>query len=310
VILDVDDPLPAGAEEVINQAQLMAPSLLAPIEVEDADDIATRPDLTLSEVHQPSLFSPGGLMTYTLTYGNAGHMHAQDVVITTTLPADTTYEGYGWTPSGQRGYTYTLGSLSAGDTDNTITLTLRYTDPVHINTSGFDIPFRITQLGSGSGDANPPDNNADAYVGVPDLVVVDFDVEPLPLDPDMPVTFTVRLRNQGTGWAYNPVNQSGFCVDVFGSTVASYGWDRYSDIDVWDYAPPLAPGAEHTLTLTRGGLSVQELTQIEEFYVRVDNHEEHAYGLVPESNEMNNVAGPISPWLHTIYLPLVLRGQR
>ena len=40
------------------------------------------------------------------------------------------------------------------------------------------------------------------------------------------------------------------------------------------------------------------------FYVKIDNHKDYPYGLVPESDEMNNVWPP--PCL--IYLPLALRN--
>jgi hypothetical protein len=68
------------------------------------------------------------------------------------------------------------------------------------------------------------------------------------------------------------------------------------------------PGAQYTQVFTHAGLTLEQLAEIVEgFYVRVDNDISHPYGLVPESDEWNNVAGPLSIWFHSTYLPLVSR---
>ncbi|MBD3256752.1 MAG: DUF11 domain-containing protein, partial [Candidatus Lokiarchaeota archaeon] len=78
----VDDPLPSEAASIVNHAQMTHPSLGTPVNVQDKDLIGTKPDLTVDATHYPSLFSPGKLMTYTITFGNEGRMHAKNVVIT------------------------------------------------------------------------------------------------------------------------------------------------------------------------------------------------------------------------------------
>jgi len=325
VIVRVNDPLPAGAVFVINHAKMTAPSLQAPIHVQDVDPIGTRPDLIMTVDHTPGLFSPGERMNYIVTYGNAGHMHAENVIITTTLPTNTVYVGpSGWYSSSGRTYTYTVGELPAGDTGHTITFTVEYTrsEPQQIGVTEFDTPFAIAGESSVGGDANHSDNTAYAYIGVPDLVVLDFTVEPLPLKPDVPVTFTIVLKNQGTGEARNPASGGGFWVDVFIAPAPSYPCETYSEKAIYDGVPVLAPGAEYTLVITRTGpferprkpiqFSREEIQdEIEMFYVRVDNDVSHPYGLVPESNEMNNLGMPISPQAgsHYIYLPLVVKRR-
>ncbi|RLC98301.1 MAG: hypothetical protein DRI77_05340, partial [Chloroflexi bacterium] len=320
VVLQVDDPLPSGANLVTNRVTMTHPSLSAPIGVQDVDLIGTLPDLTINVAHNPIIFSPGRLMTYIVTYGNAERMHAEGVVITTTLPPGTTYEGYGWaSPDGQT-YTYEIGGLLAGDTGNIITFTAKYPDsePQQVNASEFNTIFTIAENGSAGGDANPSDNATNAYIGVPDLVVLDFTVEPLQLEAGKPVTFTVVIENQGTGWALNPDNQAGFWTEIFVTPVDSYPSQGYSSKLIYDGVPILAPGAEYTLVITRTGplenpretiqFSEEEIDAIETFYVRVDNEGPgRPYGLVPESNEMNNLGDPVSPSPsdYSIYLPLV-----
>jgi len=300
----VASPLDAGADQLVNRARMTAPSLAAPVEVEDVDLIGTRPDLRLSVAHQPSLFSPGKAMTFTLTYSNTGAMHAENVVITTVLPTTTVYVGGGWQAAGGQSYTYPVGSLPAGSAGLTATLVISHVWQRDVGAVQFSIPFTISNP---HGNANPAQSTQNGVIGVPDLVITDFWVEPLPLQPNQPVTFTVGIWNRGTGMAWNPDNQAGFYVDIFTTPVASYPCDSYG----FAYAgvPVLAPGARYTVTLRHSGFTAQEIGGIRHFYARVDNHRLYPYGLVPESDETNNVAGPIVLQPYMVYLPLVSRGR-
>jgi uncharacterized repeat protein (TIGR01451 family) len=294
------------------------PSLSVPIDVYDVDPIGTRPDLTIAADHMPHIFSPGKRMTYTVTYGNKSqHMDAKDVIITTILPTNTAYVdvGYDWDTSDGQTYVYSAGSLPPGSTGHTITFVVTYTAQPEIGVREFNTPFTIAEDRGVGWDTNPGDNTDYVYIGVPDLVVTDFTVEPLPLKPNVPVTFTVTVSNTGTGWALNPDVEAGFWVDVFTAPVASAPYERYSEKGIWNGFNPVPPGTEDavviTLTRTYTGLptgliqfSEQEILRIREFYVKVDNHEDHPYGLVPESNEWNNLRVLRLPRVH---LPLVLR---
>jgi len=306
LIVQVDDPLPAGAEFVVNRATMTASSLPA-LEAQDSDSIGTRPELTISVGHAPSLFSPKGQMVYQVTYGNVGRMHAEDVVITTMLPEGTTYVGGGWSSSDGQTYIYDVGDLPAGSTDNTIQFMVAYPDQPQIDQSEFNTPFTITGGGSAIGD------NVNIYIGVPDLRVVDFTVDPFPLRPDVPVTFTAVLKNEGTGVAWNPANGGGFFVDVFTAPVPSYPNAGYSQKNIWAGVDPLMPGASYTLvmTVTRDfstgqptgpiQFTQEEIDALEGLYVKVDTD-----NLVPEGDEMNNVTEPSNVFY--TYMPLILKN--
>jgi uncharacterized repeat protein (TIGR01451 family) len=54
---------------------------------------------------------PGERITYTIAYGNNGIVTATNVILTETLPANTTYVGGGWTWVGGRSYILVLGDL-------------------------------------------------------------------------------------------------------------------------------------------------------------------------------------------------------
>jgi hypothetical protein len=267
-------------------------------------------------------------MTYTISYGNVGqHMHTADVIITTILPTDTVYVGSDWESSDGQTYTYEAGNLPAGSTGHTVQFTVQHADQPQIGAPSYATPFTITENGGVVGDAYPEDNTDVATIGVPDLVVSSLTVEPLdpdPLPPDVPVTFTIVVKNQGTGWAYNPDNYGGFYIDIFTDSVPSYPWQRNSDVDVFDVIDNLAPGAQITVVLTHPGFSEQQIrARIGGFYAKVDNfaepvydefgridHWTRLYGIVPEYNEMNNIAGPVYPGFQHTYLPIVLKNAR
>jgi hypothetical protein len=247
-----------------------------------------------------------------VTYGNVGqHMHAENVIITTVLPTDTVYVadpvGNGWHSSDGQTYTYAAGALPVGSTGHTITFTVRHPDAAHVSAPEFKTPFTIAASGGAVRDANPGNNKVTVTIGVPDLVVVDCTFEPSPLPPNVPVTFTVVLKNQGTGMAWNPESCrdpvcAPFYLDVFINPVVSYPYDR--DGDFYTTVGPIEPGTTYTYTLKHGGF---ENGQMQTLYVKVDNHDIHPYGLVPESVEMNNVALCIDTEFHHIYLPLVTK---
>jgi len=307
LVVRVNDPLPAGASVVSNQASMAHSSLSVPADVYDIDVIGTQPDLQITVSNQPELFSPGKLMTYTVIYSNVGRMDAEDVVIATTLPTNTVYIGYGWQPAGGQTYTRTVTHLPAGSTGHMVTFTVQYSAPVQsgcpqIGVSEFNTPFTIAGKGGVGRDTNSADNTAIAYIGVPDLVVTEFTVEPSPVEANVPVTFTIVMKNQGTGWALNPdfqTGKAGSSVDIFISPVASCPWKRYGDKGMWDYIPAIAPGVQYTLVMTLTGgsnsnrqrisFTEEEIQQIQDFYVKVDSFGDCPYGLIPESNEMNNV---------------------
>jgi hypothetical protein len=270
-------------------------------------------------------------MVYTITYGNAGqHMHAEDVTIMTIRPPGTTPISPDWHSSDGETYIYDVGDLPAGDTGHTVTFEVVHADQPEIEGSMYNTPFTVAEDRGVSWDVSPGNNATVDYIGVPDLVVTHFSFEPYPLEAEVPVTFTIVVENQGTGIAWNPDIGAGCWSDVFIASVASYPWERFSEKNIYAGIDPLAPGAQQILTVThyngtaqRIQFSEQEIRhEIGAFYVKVDNYAEavydgqeriigwtRLYGLVPEYNEMNNVAGPVDLGFHYVYLPMVTRMQ-
>jgi hypothetical protein len=199
--------------------------------------------------------------------------------------------------------------LAVGNTRRTVTFTVEHLNIEHPNlpqpiAPEFNTPFTISSMGAE--DANPADNTVYTFIGVPDLVVTRFTVEPSLPQPDEPVTFTIVLENQGTGTAWNPNNQGGFWLDVFVTPVASYPYER--DGDIYAVPPVLAAGETYTFTITHlEGFNAKILRQIQAFYVKADNYHHPSYGLVPESDEMNNLGDPIILRPYPVYLPLIAK---
>jgi hypothetical protein len=206
--------------------------------------------------------------------------------------------------------------LVVGNSRRTVTFIVRHPSQPQVSAPEFNTPFTIAGAGGTGWDAHSSDNSAVVTIGVPDLVVVDFTFEPNSLRANVPVTFTVVLRNQGTGRALNPDLQgrpAGSTVDIFIAPVPSYPWERYSEKDMWAYDRPLPPGEQETLVIKHFGstgepitFTEQEIGEIQAFCVRADSHHLYPYGLVPESDEWNNVEC-IDPWSYYIYLPMALK---
>ena len=91
----------------------------------DVDVLAHAVDLTLAKHSTSSIVVPGGSITYTLDYTNAGDVAASGVVLTDTLPAGTTFDpaaNPGWVLNGNT-LTFAVGNVAA-DGQGTATLIL------------------------------------------------------------------------------------------------------------------------------------------------------------------------------------------
>jgi uncharacterized repeat protein (TIGR01451 family) len=269
------------------------------------------PDLFIEKVgegHEPSLFSPGGQMAYVLTYGNVGYGDAEDVIITTILPTGTTYVdlGYGWQPSGAGIYTHAVYSLPTRSMGCPITFTVVHTDMPGISAPEFNTPFTIAARGGAGDEVNLDNNTTSVYIGVPDLLIKDLRVEPGPasVQANVPVTFTftITLMNQGTGTACNPDGIGNFYVDVFTAPVASYPCQCSGMVS--KTCNPIGAGCQPDPLVITHVINSSGHSPV--FYVKVDNYTSYPYGLVPEFNEMNNVA----VWPPRALLPIVLRNYR
>lgn len=90
---------------------------------------------------------PGEWITYTILYVNDGVMTATNVILTETLPAQTTYVGGGWTYAGGRFYTISLGTL-APHQGGALEFIVRVNDPFYCGSNW--VINRVDMSGAGS----------------------------------------------------------------------------------------------------------------------------------------------------------------
>jgi len=324
----VRDPLPAGAHSIVASAIINTPTPGDPPDgnsAQDVDEIATRPDLKMTADFVDIMPWPGKRVTVTLHYSNEGRIATTGVAITATQDPHTTFQPTasdpGWHALGNGRYRFDVGDmnyLSNGTLDFVVTLTTGNFTPVM---TSFDTIFEIQDDGGSGGDANPDDNVLPARLGVPNLVVDGAVVEPS-VWRGYPGWITITIRNKGTGPAcgvYLPeVGCTGFAVDPFLDPVTppnSFPIEEFGDC--YAFVDPIGAGLTKQVVMSftvDPGLQFLEgycrAGMVREIWLKVDNWDPDAdpypadYGIVPESNEFDNVTG-VRPHL-VFYLPLLL----
>lgn len=147
----VDDPVPAGFDQVANTAALAADGISA-VMASDTTPVTAAPVLTLDKANAGAPVAPGDTLVFTLTYSNTGNEDAANAELTETVPASTTFNagastgGWACLPDANAGSTCTLalGTLVGGggggmaafavDVDNPVPVGLTQVD----NTASLD----------------------------------------------------------------------------------------------------------------------------------------------------------------------------
>jgi uncharacterized repeat protein (TIGR01451 family) len=137
-------------------------------------------DLSVSKAASPPPYSPGGPITYTITYSNTGSAPASGVVLTETIPTSTTVVGPpGWTQVGSTNqYTRPVTDVPALSGPQTATLVLRIDDDLPAGDVLFTNVVEIGDDGTSGPDYNPADNVFTLTISggnLPDLWVVKND---------------------------------------------------------------------------------------------------------------------------------------
>jgi uncharacterized repeat protein (TIGR01451 family) len=124
------------------------------------------PDLSITVSDGGISAAPGGTVAYTLTYANSGSRDSMGVVITETVPANTTFNsaastaGWSCTPSGNAGSTCTLavGALAAASGNRTATFAITVANPVPGGVTQISDTASIADDGTNGADPTPVDN--------------------------------------------------------------------------------------------------------------------------------------------------------
>jgi uncharacterized repeat protein (TIGR01451 family) len=155
--------------------------------------VSSAPILTIAKTAAPSPVAPGSNLTYTLAYSNAGNANASGVVITDTLPANTTFVSAtgGGTLSGGV-VTWSLGALNAG-ASGSVQLVVRVASPLAngtvITNSTYGIDSTETLPVAGA--------SVNTTVSSAPILTIAKTAAPSPVAPDSNLTYTLAYANTG-----------------------------------------------------------------------------------------------------------------
>ncbi len=286
--VQIDSPLPASVTQVMNQAVMSSPDVPMPIPSDDPttpadpDDptdvpVLAAPDLVLTKVDDVpggNVVAPGDTIVYTLSYQNVGNQNASGVVLTETVPANTTLNAAastaGWVcaPNGNAGSTCTLaiGNVAAGAAAASVNFAVTIVDPVPAGTSSILNTARVADDGSNGPDPTPIDNEdseTTPLLGTPGLHLTKTDGDVTTV-PGGVVVYTLRYWNDGdTDVANGVISETVPANSTFvpGSSTAG-----------WTCTPNNGAGSTCTLAVgTLVGHTVPAAAGTALFAVQVDN---------------------------------------
>ncbi len=232
--------LPAGVTQTTNTASLSddgangADPTPANNTASDTTPLIAAPDLVLSKSDGGASVTPGGTVAYTLAYTNTGTRGATTVVLTETVPANTTFNAgassAGWTcaPNNNAGATCTLavGALNVGQSDSK-TFAVTVVNPVAAGVNQLSNTARIGDDGTNGMDPTPANNTASDTTtvnAVPELSITKSDGG-ASAAPGVTVAYTLTYANTGNQGATGvvlsetvPLNSS------FNTGASSAGW--------------------------------------------------------------------------------------
>ncbi|HUQ31150.1 MAG TPA: tandem-95 repeat protein, partial [Pyrinomonadaceae bacterium] len=174
-VVHVNTPAAAGLNNIANTASIDddhangADPTPASNSKTDTDILDAAPDLSVTKTPDVANASANTLITYTLNYSNTGNQGAAGVVLTETVPANTTLNAAGSTvgwvcaPNNNAGSTCTLavGSLAAGG-NGSAAFAVTVNSPVPGGTTQISNTATIADNGANGADTNPANNTTGA----------------------------------------------------------------------------------------------------------------------------------------------------
>jgi large repetitive protein len=255
----ITNPLPAGVAQVCNQGQVSGGNFATfntndPTTGASGDPTCTTvpaaPDLVIAKSDGGATATPGDIINYSLTYSNTGNQNATGVVLTETVPANTTFTGSGWTcaPTNNAGSTCTrsVGALAAGDSGSA-TFAVTVIDPVPAGVSQISNTASIGDGGVNGADTTPA-NNSDTdttpLTAAPDLQLTKSDGG-VTATPGGTVAYTLNYSNSG--------NQGATGVVLTETVPTNTTFNAGASTAGWGCLPDNTAGS--TCTLTVGALA-------------------------------------------------------
>jgi uncharacterized repeat protein (TIGR01451 family)/fimbrial isopeptide formation D2 family protein len=211
-VVTVDSaPLPAGANTIDDTVSVGDDGAHGPDatpannSATDIDTLAAAPDLVITKSDGGVSTTPGGTVVYTLSYTNTGSQDATGVVITETVPANSSFDAggstAGWTctPNNSAGSVCTLaiGKLAAG-ASGSATFAVVVANPVPAGAAQIANTATIAD-DSSNGPTTPADNTGSDTTPVaaaPDLQLLKSDAG-ASVAPGGTIDYTLTYTNTG-----------------------------------------------------------------------------------------------------------------
>jgi uncharacterized repeat protein (TIGR01451 family) len=259
----VVDPVPAGVTQISNTASAADDGTNGPDpnggnnNGSDTTPINAAPDLSVSKDDGGASVAPGGTVAYSLAYANSGNRGATGVVLTETVPANTTFNPgastAGWTcvPDNNAGSacTFTVGAVPAAGagSSGTVTFAVTVVNPVAAGVAQISNTGSVADDGTNGSDSNPG-NNTDTDTtpvdAAPDIALGKSDGG-ASVAPGGTVAYTLSYSNVG--------NQGGTGVTLTETVPANTTFNPGASTAGWSCVPDNNAGS--TCTLAIGGLN-------------------------------------------------------
>ncbi|WP_129678227.1 SdrD B-like domain-containing protein, partial [Candidatus Chloroploca sp. Khr17] len=262
-VVQVDPSLPAGVTSITNTVVITddGSNGADPTPLNNEDDettpVTAAPDLVITKTDDDITVEPGDLITYTLTLTNTGNQQAANVVITETVPANTSFVAAGssatWScPNGSQANntcTFTIGNLNAGATlTRTFVVRVASTLPAGVTTI-----TNTARIGSSNHTGSDSNTEITPVEAAPDLAITKTD-NGITVQPGGLITYTLHYTNTGNQDATGVVITETVPADTsFVSADSSAGWScadgpQAGNTCVYTRATTLNAGASDTLT--------------------------------------------------------------
>jgi uncharacterized repeat protein (TIGR01451 family) len=271
----VVDPVAAGVTQIFNTASIAddgthgADPTPGNNSGSDSTPVIGAPDLSMVKSDGGASVAPGGTVGYTLTYANSGNRGATGVVLSETVPANTTFNpgastaGWVCVPNNNAGSTCTLavGGLAAGSGNQAATFAVTVVNPVAAGVSQISNTASIADDGTNGADPTPGNNSGSdttPVTGAPDLSITKSDGG-ASVAPGGTVAYTLTYANAG--------NRGASGVVLTETVPANTTFNAGASTAGWVCVPNNAAGS--TCTLVIGGLVAGGGNQTATFAVTV-----------------------------------------
>ncbi|MEW5767040.1 MAG: hypothetical protein AB1797_05345, partial [bacterium] len=237
--LAVASPL-ANGTVLTNLASVVSDETPTPEKVTETTTVTSAPIISITKTDSSDLVEAGADLTYTLTVANSGNAVANNLVITETYDANTTFSWADLDPDDGTTNQWTFSSLSSGE-NKTITIRLAVASPL---TNGTVLTNRASVVTDET--PTPEEVTETTTVGsAPKLSITKTD-SPDPVQAGANLTYSLTVTNSGNAVANNLV-----ITETYDANTTFFSAEPPPVVDTtnqWSFSS-LSPGASQTITI-------------------------------------------------------------